>query len=57
MQNESKQSSRRPTNSALYIVFLVDSEESYLTYMNHSQPLIPDGIHRNEGIRDEARVP
>ena len=41
----------------IHNLFFVNCEESSLVYMNHSRHLIPDGINRNECMREEARVP
>ena len=35
---------------------MVDCETSSLTNINHSRRLIPDGIHRHEGMREEKPV-
>ena len=35
---------------------MVDCETSYTTYINHSRNLIPDGIHRHEGMREEPGI-
>ena len=37
-------------------LFMVDCETSYTTYINHSRHLIPDGIHRHEGMREEPGI-
>ena len=36
---------------------MVDCDESSTIYFNHSRHLIPDGIHRHEGMREEASFP
>ena len=35
---------------------MVDCETSYTTYINLSRHLIPDGIHRHEGMREEPGI-
>ena len=35
---------------------MVDCKTSYTTYINHSRHLIPDGIHRHEGMREELGI-
>ena len=37
-------------------LFQGDCETSSTTYINHSRHLIPDGIHRHEGMREKKPV-
>ena len=38
-----------------YILIYIRSiaKQVFQTYINHSRPLIPDGNHRHEGMREE----
>ena len=45
-----------PSHLVYTNLYKVDCETSSATYTNHSRHLIPDGIHRHEGMREEKPV-
>ena len=46
---------------AFYLFILIYlrsiAKKVFPTYFNHSRHLIPDGIHRHEGMREEPDLP